>query len=66
MINGGYNVYPKEVEWVIDELPGVKESAIIGLADPDPDPDPDPDLDPDPDPGEAVTAASLLSRGTTG
>lgn len=35
VISGGYNVYPKEVEAVIDKLDGVKESAVIGLADPD-------------------------------
>jgi malonyl-CoA/methylmalonyl-CoA synthetase len=32
VISGGYNVYPKEVELVIDEIEGVNESAIIGLA----------------------------------
>lgn len=32
VITGGLNVYPKEVELVIDELDGVKESAVIGLA----------------------------------
>ncbi|NDW03254.1 malonate--CoA ligase [Jiella pacifica] len=31
VITGGYNVYPKEVELVIDELPGVVESAVIGV-----------------------------------
>ena len=42
VITGGYNVYPKEVEEAIDALPGVLESAVIGL--------------PDADLGEAVTA----------
>jgi len=42
IITGGYNVYPKEVEAEIDEIPGVLESAVIGI--------------PDPDFGEAVTA----------
>ena len=31
VISGGLNVYPKEVELFIDELPGVKESAVIGI-----------------------------------
>ncbi|ACA20311.1 AMP-dependent synthetase and ligase [Methylobacterium sp. 4-46] len=31
IITGGYNVYPKEVETEIDALPGVLESAVIGL-----------------------------------
>jgi malonyl-CoA/methylmalonyl-CoA synthetase len=35
IISGGYNVYPKEVELVIDELDGVVESAVIGVPHPD-------------------------------
>jgi malonyl-CoA/methylmalonyl-CoA synthetase len=35
VISGGYNVYPKEVEDEIDALPGVDESAVIGVAHPD-------------------------------
>ncbi|CAN7282846.1 AMP-binding protein [Phenylobacterium sp. LjRoot219] len=35
IISGGYNVYPKEVELVLDEVPGVVESAVIGLPHPD-------------------------------
>jgi len=31
IISGGYNVYPKEIESYLDELPGVVESAVIGL-----------------------------------
>lgn len=31
IISGGYNVYPKEIELVLDEMPGVVESAVIGL-----------------------------------
>ena len=42
IISGGYNVYPKEVELILDTLPGVRESAVIGL--------------PHPDLGEAVVA----------
>ncbi len=35
IITGGFNVYPKEVEAEIDAIPGVVESAVIGLAHPD-------------------------------
>ena len=42
IITGGFNVYPKEIEEEIDALPGVIESAVIGL--------------PHPDLGEGVTA----------
>ena len=35
VITGGFNVYPKEVEDEIDALPGVVESAVIGVAHPD-------------------------------
>ncbi len=31
IISGGYNVYPKEIELVLDALPGVGESAVIGV-----------------------------------
>ena len=31
VISGGYNVYPKEVELEIDALPGIRESAVIGV-----------------------------------
>ncbi len=48
IITGGYNVYPKEVELAIDELPAVAESAVIGV--------------PHPDFGEAVTAV-VVARG---
>ena len=35
VISGGYNVYPKEVEALIDELEEVAESAVIGVPHPD-------------------------------
>jgi malonyl-CoA/methylmalonyl-CoA synthetase len=35
IISGGYNVYPKEVEMVIDAIDGVEESAVIGVPHPD-------------------------------
>jgi len=47
IISGGYNVYPKEIELILDELPGVTESAVIGL--------------PHPDFGEAVAAVVIGS-----
>ncbi|MBS0385696.1 MAG: AMP-binding protein, partial [Proteobacteria bacterium] len=31
IISGGFNVYPKEIELVLDALPGVVESAVIGV-----------------------------------
>ncbi len=31
VISGGYNVYPKEVERLLDELPSIAESAVIGV-----------------------------------
>ncbi len=35
IISGGYNIYPKEIELVLDEQAGVKESAVIGVPHPD-------------------------------
>jgi malonyl-CoA/methylmalonyl-CoA synthetase len=49
VISGGYNIYPKEIEAEIDALPGVIESAVIGL--------------PHPDFGEGVTAIIVRVAG---
>ena len=49
VITGGFNVYPKEVEDEIDALPGVVESAVIGL--------------PHADFGEGVTAVVVRKLG---
>lgn len=35
IISGGLNIYPREIEAVLDEIPGVEESAVIGIAHPD-------------------------------
>jgi len=51
IITGGFNVYPKEIEEKIDALPGVVESAVIGL--------------PHPDFGEAVTAVVVAEKGAS-
>ena len=48
IITGGFNVYPKEVEELIDAMPGVLESAVIGLS--------------DSDFGEVVTAVVVAQR----
>jgi malonyl-CoA/methylmalonyl-CoA synthetase len=49
IISGGYNVYPKEIELALDELPGVHESAVVGV--------------PHADFGEAVTAVIVARDG---
>jgi len=49
VITGGFNVYPKEVEGEIDAIPGVAESAVIGV--------------PHPDFGEGVTAVVVPVAG---
>jgi malonyl-CoA/methylmalonyl-CoA synthetase len=49
VISGGFNVYPKEVEQVIDEMDSVLESAVIGV--------------PHPDFGEGVTAVVVRQPG---
>ena len=53
IISGGLNVYPKEIELVIDDMVGISESAVIGV--------------PDADFGEAVVAVIIASgRAPTG
>ncbi|MEI6702942.1 MAG: AMP-binding protein, partial [Deltaproteobacteria bacterium] len=52
IITGGLNVYPKELEELIDDLPGVSETAVIGL--------------PDSDLGEMVTAVVVRQSSSAG
>jgi malonyl-CoA/methylmalonyl-CoA synthetase len=35
IISGGYNVYPAEIEGAINEMPGIAESALVGVPHPD-------------------------------
>ncbi len=49
IISGGFNVYPKEIEGEIDAIPGVVESAVIGVT--------------HPDFGEGVTAVVVTEKG---
>ncbi|MGZ2257321.1 malonate--CoA ligase [Roseobacter sp. A03A-229] len=35
IISGGYNIYPKEIESLLDDQPGVLESAVVGVPHPD-------------------------------
>ncbi|MES2302219.1 MAG: AMP-binding protein, partial [Pseudomonadota bacterium] len=35
IIAGGFNIYPAEVEAALDEIPGIAESAVIGVPHPD-------------------------------
>jgi malonyl-CoA/methylmalonyl-CoA synthetase len=51
IISGGFNVYPKEIEQVLDDQPGVLESAVIGV--------------PHPDFGEAVIAVLVPQSGAS-
>lgn len=52
IISGGLNVYPGEVEQVLDGLPGIAESAVIGV--------------PHPDLGEAVVAVAVADEAMAG
>ena len=49
IISGGYNVYPAEIEGLINEMAGVAESAVVGV--------------PHPDFGEAVVAIVVAKAG---
>lgn len=51
VISGGFNIYPKEVEDLLDAQPGVLESAVIGV--------------PHPDFGEAVVAVVVAAPGAS-
>ena len=51
LISGGYNVYPAEIEGYINDLPGVSESAVVGV--------------PHPDFGEAGVAVVIAKTGAT-
>jgi malonyl-CoA/methylmalonyl-CoA synthetase len=51
IIAGGFNIYPKEIELAIDAVPGVDESAVIGV--------------PHPSLGEAVVAVVTRATGAS-
>jgi malonyl-CoA/methylmalonyl-CoA synthetase len=51
IISGGYNVYPAEIEGYLNDMPGVAESAVIGV--------------PHPDFGEGVVAVVVAKPGAT-
>ncbi|MGR3636705.1 MAG: malonate--CoA ligase [Shimia sp.] len=51
IISGGYNIYPKEIEDVLNDMPEVNESAVFGI--------------PNPDFGESVIAAIVAEQGGT-
>jgi len=51
IISGGYNVYPAEIEGYINDMPGVAESALVGV--------------PHPDFGEAGVAVVIARQGAT-
>jgi malonyl-CoA/methylmalonyl-CoA synthetase len=49
IISGGYNVYPKEIEALLEEIGGIIDAAVVGL--------------PHRDLGEAVTAVVIVRPG---
>ncbi|NRA99431.1 MAG: AMP-binding protein [Rhodobacteraceae bacterium] len=49
IISGGYNIYPKEIELILDDMPNVIESAVVGV--------------PHADMGEGVIAVLAASNG---
>ena len=51
IISGGYNIYPKEIELLLDEQEGVLESAVVGV--------------PHPDFGEGVVGVLVAKPGVT-
>jgi long-chain acyl-CoA synthetase len=51
IISGGSNVYPREVEEVLLQAPGVSEVAVVGA--------------PDPEWGEVIVAFVVLQQGST-
>jgi malonyl-CoA/methylmalonyl-CoA synthetase len=51
IISGGYNIYPAEIEGFINDMPGVAESAVVGV--------------PHPDFGEGVVAVVVANPGAT-
>ena len=51
IVSGGFNVFAREVEDVLTEVPGVRQAAVIGI--------------PDPKWGEAVLAVVVLEPGAT-
>lgn len=51
IISGGYNIYPKEIELILDDQAGILESAVVGV--------------PHPDFGETVVAILVPAQGAT-
>ncbi len=51
IISGGYNIYPAEIEGLLNDMPGVAESAVVGV--------------PHPDFGEGVVAVVVAQPGAT-